>query len=167
MAKTTNRISASEFSSLSGISVSRVSRLLRQGKIKGVKESGKWMIPKSQLELKVVRELAKGKKPGSIRQNSVKVPKGPATGKKKAAKAERQSKQNLAVAPPATPAGSQAAAKKTYSVAEFSAMTYLTDFGVKDWLKRGRLKGLKDENGQWQVDGASLDLPNIKRLLRH
>jgi predicted site-specific integrase-resolvase len=166
MAQKSDRISAREFSSLSRVSVSRVSRLLRQGKIKGVKESGKWMIPKSQLELKVVRELAKGRKPGSTRVKSVKVQKDPTAGKKKAAKTKKQPEQNLAVALPATPAGSQTAAKKSYSVAEFSAMSYLTDFGVKDWLKKGRLKGSKDENGQWQVDGASLELPNIKRLLR-
>ena len=63
MAKKTENISTSEFSKLSGLSVSQVSKLLRDGKIKGVKESGKWMISRDQLELKVVQELTKNSFP--------------------------------------------------------------------------------------------------------
>ena len=63
MAKKTEHISTSEFSSLSGLSVSQVSKLLREGKIKGVKESGKWMISRSQLKLKAVQEMVKSKNP--------------------------------------------------------------------------------------------------------
>jgi hypothetical protein len=47
-AKKPEYISTNEFSSLSGLSVSQVSKLLREGKIKGLKESGKWMISRSQ-----------------------------------------------------------------------------------------------------------------------
>ena len=45
-------------------------------------------------------------------------------------------------------------------------MTYLTEFGVRDWLKKGLLKGTRSEDGEWYVDAASLENPNIKRLLR-
>ena len=45
-------------------------------------------------------------------------------------------------------------------------MTYLTDFGVMDWLKKGRIKGIQDETGEWRIDAANLEILNIKRLLR-
>ena len=35
---------------------------------------------------------------------------------------------------------------KAYSIAEFSQMTYLTDFGVEDFLKKGRLNGASGDN---------------------
>ena len=64
------------------------------------------------------------------------------------------------------PATSIAASVKTYSVAEFADMTYLTEHGVKQWLQQGRLLGQKNENGEWLVDAANLDVPNVKRLVR-
>ena len=56
--------------------------------------------------------------------------------------------------------------KKTFSVAEFSEKTYLTQKGVNEWLKQGKLKGEKDEKGNWLVDAASLQLPFMKKLIR-
>lgn len=56
---------------------------------------------------------------------------------------------------------------KLYSIETFSAMTYLTEFGVEKWLKEGRLKGIKDKSGQWQVSAESLELVNVQRLLRN
>lgn len=56
---------------------------------------------------------------------------------------------------------------KLYSIEAFSAMTYLTEFGVEKWLKDGRLKGIKDKSGQWQVSAESLELVNVQRLLRN
>ncbi len=53
-----------------------------------------------------------------------------------------------------------------YTVAEFAGMTYLTEFGVKEWLKQGRLNGQQVAGGDWQVDAASLELPGVKRLVR-
>ena len=64
--------------------------------------------------------------------------------------------------PKKTPARS----KKTFSVVEFSEMTYLTVKGVNDWLKQGKLKGEKDEKGNWLVDAASLQLPFMNKLIR-
>ena len=57
-------------------------------------------------------------------------------------------------------------ASSVYSVPEFSAMTYLTESGVVQWLKLGRLQGAQAPGGEWQVDAASLVLPGIQHLLR-
>ena len=57
--------------------------------------------------------------------------------------------------------------EKYYSVEEFSAMTYLTPFGVGKWLKEGRLSGIKDSAGQWQVAASNLENRTIKHLLRN
>jgi hypothetical protein len=157
-----------EFSSLSGLSVSQVSKLLREGKIKGLKESGKWMISRSQLKLKEVQEMAKSKKPAPSKIKSKKSRKDPGSGKKTKAEAKKQSYQTQkeSIPPTTAPASNKTVPKKTYSVAEFSAMTYLTDFGVMDWLKKGRIKGIQDETGEWRIDAANLEITNIKRLLR-
>jgi len=52
------------------------------------------------------------------------------------------------------------------SVADFSAKTYLTEAGVIQWLKKGRLKGTRTSGGEWQVDATSLELPTVKHLRR-
>jgi hypothetical protein len=54
----------------------------------------------------------------------------------------------------------------SYSIDEFSGMTYLTAFGVQKWLKEGRLKGVLDASGQWRVNGANLQDPKFQRLIR-
>lgn len=168
MAKKPARISTSEFSSLSGLSVSQVSKLLREGKIKGVKVSGKWMISKNQLPLKVVKGMMKSQKPAMGKRKSATTRIDPLTDKKTPSEA-RQAKDptpKSAIQPSTSAAAKKIGQKGTYSVAEFSARTYLTEFGVMDWLKKGRLRGTQDENGQWRVDGANLELPGIKHLLR-
>ena len=53
-----------------------------------------------------------------------------------------------------------------YTVDEFAAMTYLTPWGVVDWLKTGRLQRVVDADGNWTVDAGCLEHPDIKRLLR-
>jgi len=168
MAKKTEHISTSEFSSLSGLSVSQVSKLLREGTIKGVKESGKWMISRSQLKLPAVQELAKSKKPLSSKTKSQKFRKDLGSGKKTTAEAKKQKDkiQKKSLPPATAPAANKTGQRKTYSVAEFSAMTFLTDFGVMDWLKKGRIKGIQNETGEWRIDAANLEITNIKRLLR-
>jgi len=52
------------------------------------------------------------------------------------------------------------------SVSEFSAKTFLTEAGVVQWLKKGRLKGTQAAGGEWRVDAASLELSAVKHLLR-
>jgi hypothetical protein len=168
MAKKSEQVSTSEFSKLTGIPVSSVVKLLRQGKIKGVKKAGKWMISKNQHTVKVAQEMSKIQKPAPTKIVSAKSQKVAKSAKKIAVKAKEEQTQ-IEKAPVRTVEPSvpkKAAAQKTYSVSEFSAMTYLTDFGVTDWLKKGRLQGRRDENGDWRIDSSNLELPNIKRLLR-
>ena len=43
-------LSAKEFASRSGLSVAQVTKMLREKKLSGQKQSGKWMIPASALE---------------------------------------------------------------------------------------------------------------------
>jgi len=45
-------------------------------------------------------------------------------------------------------------------------MTYLTLKGVNEWLKQEKLKGRKDQEGNWLVDAASLQLPFMEKLIR-
>ena len=111
-------LSTKEFSSLSGISVSSVTKMLREGKLKGEKFAGKWMIPANQLPSE---NMEGGEKPGS---------------------------------------------EKTYAVEEFAAMTYLTVYGVEQWLKKGLLMGEIDSDGNWRVNEENLNIPNVKRLAR-
>lgn len=54
----------------------------------------------------------------------------------------------------------------TYSISEFSTITYLTEKGVAEWLKNGRIQGSMDAKGRWRVDAANLETPDVKRLLR-
>jgi hypothetical protein len=66
----------------------------------------------------------------------------------------------------AKPASGKTSASKAYSLAEFVNMTYLTENGVKEWLKQGRLSGRQNEAGEWLIDAANLEAPYIKRLVR-
>ena len=43
-------LTSKEFADRSGLPVSKVTKLLRDGSIKGQKKAGKWMIPASELE---------------------------------------------------------------------------------------------------------------------
>jgi len=128
MAKQEQSLSTREFASRAGITTAKVSRLIREGKIKARKKSGRWMISPDQLN------FAAGKKAAAGTQKS----------------AEPQA----------------AGGKKAYTVAEFAAMTYLTEKGVHLWLKQGRLRGRQDDNGRWLIDAHNLEIPDVKRLLR-
>lgn len=124
-------LTAKEFASRSGLSVTQVTKMLRDKKLDGHKKSGKWMIPASAL------------KTSGVRATPAK------TEKTAAAKSDKS-----------TPTAA------TLSVADFSAKTYLTEAGVVQWLKKGRLRGSRTPDGDWQVDAASLDLPVLRHLLR-
>ena len=50
MAKDAQLLSSSEFAEKAGIPVSRVTKLIRDGKIKAEKKSGKWMLDPSQIK---------------------------------------------------------------------------------------------------------------------
>jgi len=97
-----------------------------------------------------------------------------APAKKAASQAKKPASSPKKAAPPAEKAAvpekkapsQPAKATKFFSVAEFAAMTYLTENGVMQWLKQGLLKGQQDEKGAWQIDAANLEVPNVKRLVR-
>jgi len=122
MDKQKKLFSTKEFSSLTGMPVSLITKLLRERKLEGTKASGKWIIFENQLQSKCIQEMLKD-------DNSTKI-------------------------------------KKTYSVNEFAEITYLTAFGVKQWLKKGLLIVKINTEGVWQVDAESLEIPNVKRLIR-
>ena len=121
-------LTTKEFASRSGMTVAQVTKLLRENKIRGEKQSGRWMIPASALKI----------------------------GDSSSPPAKTKAKQ------PAQTARKSA----TYSLSEFSAMTYLTEAGVVRWLKEGRLQGHQSPGGEWQIDAASLENPYVKKLLR-
>jgi excisionase family DNA binding protein len=145
MAKKEQFLTTKEFASRIGISTSSVTRLIKDGKLKAEKKSGKWLIDPGQLNAKAVKELNR--------------PAKPAAGKKVALKKPSPQKKDK-------PPQKKQAGAKTYTLAEFVAMTYLTEFGVKEWLKQGRLTGRQGAGGQWEIDAANLDLPDVKRLIR-
>jgi hypothetical protein len=119
-------LTAKEFSIKAGIPASMVTQLLREGKVKGEKKSGKWIIPESELNSPAVQNESK----------------------------------SASLAPDAR------AAAGSYSVAEFSKMTYLTEKGVMEWLKNGHLAGEITSRGEQRIHASNLESENIKRLLR-
>lgn len=123
-------LTTKEFADRSGLPVSKVTKLLRDGGLKGQKKGGKWMIPASELD------------------------------------ATQASAPSAAKTPPAPQPVPAPRSGQSHSVAEFSAMTYLTENGVRDWLKKGRLKGTQTEDGEWRIDAANLEAPHIKPLVR-
>lgn len=151
MAKEKQRLSTAEFAKQVGISSSTVTQLIRDGKIKADKKSGKWMIRPDQLKAKAVKDLSKDSK---------------TTGKKKTSKKAARKAKSEAVPPPADGKQKPAKKKKSFTVREFAERTYLTEWGVMEWLRKGRLQGRQDDQGQWQVDTENLEIPNVKRLVR-
>ena len=104
------------------------------------------------------KKQAAGKKaPTKAKKSPVKAKKAPVKAKKAPAKTIKKTPEPKKTIP---------RSKKTFSVAEFSEKTYLTLKGINEWLKQGKLKGEKDEKGNWLVDAASLQLPFMKRLIR-
>ena len=142
MAKQGEYLTTKEYAKKMGMTVSAVTKQLRSGNIKGVKQGGKWMIPA-----------------------------GASAPKKAAPKKAAPKKAAPKAAPKAKPASVSSAPsaqddQSSYSVEEFSGMTFLTPFGVKEWLRKGILNGSQTSSGDWRVDGSSLNLDQVKRLLR-
>jgi predicted site-specific integrase-resolvase len=151
MVKKSELLTSSEFSSKTGISKSKVSKLIREGKIKAEKKSGKWMISPDQLNAKAVKKALKPDKPSPKKKTTTPKPK----------KASAEAKKS-----PEPEAEKPTAAKKSFSIAEFVQMTYLTEKGVSEWLKSGQLAGQQNAKGDWRIDAANLEKPNVKRLVR-
>jgi excisionase family DNA binding protein len=162
MAQQSSSLSTREFSDLTGIAVSTVNRLLREGKLKGVKTAGKWKIDKSEVSAKAIQAIlkppGKGAAPGKIDRMAVKKDKAhgsgvPTGGFSAAADTKATSRTSADDA-------------QTYSVTEFSELTYLTEYGVLEFLKKGRLQGVRDEKGQWRLGADNLRNPGMRHLLR-
>jgi excisionase family DNA binding protein len=178
MATPSKSMTTREFAEATGIPTATISKLIREGKLKARKEGKSWMIPQSQLEAKVVRELGKPPKPTNAKKPSTPAAAPPpATAAKPARKPPAPSPPPPAPAAPVPPPApvtepavetrpENAPAQKTYSVSEFSAMTYLTQKGVSEWLRIGKLQGISQENGELRVLARNLQVPDISRLVR-
>jgi hypothetical protein len=63
-------------------------------------------------------------------------------------------------------AGAPLKTAQAYDVEAFARLTYLTEKGVRQWLKTGRLYTRRDDGGRILVDAANLDRPEIRHLIR-
>lgn len=180
MATPSKTMTSSEFAKATGIPTATISKLIQDGKLKAKKEGNRWMVLSSQLESKMVRELANARKPAKPKKPS----KPAAAARPKKTPAPRIS----AAAPPKEPAAASPGPRvvpavatpepvaaprpvplpeeRTYSIAEFATLTYLTEKGVCEWLKIGRLQGIKTETGEWRVLDSNLRVSDINRLVR-
>ncbi|MGD8835074.1 MAG: helix-turn-helix domain-containing protein [Desulfobacteraceae bacterium] len=127
-----------QFAKKSGVCASTVSKWLRADKISGQKKNGKWMIPTSEIS---------------------KIP---------SFKAGSTSKSSMAPSTPGIKKETETnSGSKHFTIQEFSALTYLTEFGVEKWLKEGRLIPADDRTGNpMMVASSNLEAPDIKRLMR-
>ena len=102
------------------------------------------------------------------KKTSKSAPKKAAAAKKSAApkKAKPAAAKKSAAPKKAKPAKAKSSAGKTIALADFVTMTYLTENGVKDWLRQGRLTGQQNDSGEWAIDADNLEAPGIKRLVR-
>ena len=129
-------LSTKKFSALTGIPAAQIARWLREGRLQGTKKSGRWFIPHDQLQAPCILQHRKSTKPSAH------------------------------TAAPAQAASASENTNAFYTVERFAQITYLTEWGVRDWLKKGMLSGQKDDKGDWQISAASLESPPVKRLLR-
>ena len=154
MPKSKQLLTTQEFGKEAGVSAATVSKWIKSGKIKGKKEGNKWMIAASELKKAGKTKLAAPKKTA------------PKKAKAKATPAKKKPATSAAKPKPAAKPAAATAGSKSYSVEEFSDMTYLTVFGVEKWFKEGRLSGGVDASGQKRIDAANLENPMVKRLVR-
>ena len=137
MSSSQEYLTTQEFAQKAGVSASTVSKWLRADKICGHKKNRKWLIPMSEIS-KITPSRG-----GSTTTSSM-APSMP--GIEKATETKTGSKH--------------------YTIQEFSALTYLTEFGVEKWLKNGRLIPAYDRSGKPMVASSNLEEPKIKRLMR-
>ena len=116
-------ITPKQYAQATGLSVGKVTQMLRDGQLAGAKSGNRWQIPADTL---------------------------------------LETSQPVTATEPST----DPAPMQRFTVQAFAEMTYLTEQGVKKWLETGRLDGGKDAAGQWYVDAASLERPDVRRLLR-
>lgn len=134
MSDNDSTLTSAEFSKKTGIAVSTITQMLRQGRLCGEKRGGKWAIFESELENQAVTGTKDRRKPS-----------------------------------PASPGPifeAQAASGKAYDVETFARMTYLTEHGVRQWLRTGRLSGRIETGGKALIDASNLDRPDLQHLVR-
>jgi predicted site-specific integrase-resolvase len=141
MSGSNDSLTTQQFAMKAGVSASTVSKWIRTEKIKGEKRDGKWLIPAAEI-------------------SKISTTSPPKTTPGKTAATLQENKPSQASSP--TPK----AGTKSYSIKEFSELTYLTEFGVEKWLREGRLIPATDGSGQPRVDASNLDRPTVKRLVR-
>ncbi|MEE4263207.1 MAG: hypothetical protein V2I56_10990 [Desulfobacteraceae bacterium] len=123
--------------------------------------------PKKAAAAKKSAPLKKAKPPAAKKSAAPKKAKPPAAKKVAPPKKTKAAAAEKSTLPKkAKPAKAKTSAAKTIPLADFVNMTYLTENGVKEWLKQGRLTGLQDESGQWMIEAANLEVPGVKRLIR-
>ena len=132
-----NTLTTSEYSKISGITVSTIAQMLRQGKLRGKKLNGKWAIDASEVQ-KI--------KTTAVKTNNT---------------TENKGVLSADQTPSVNPSG-----VKVYDVETFVRMTYLTERGVRQWLKSGRLSGTVDNGGNAAVDADNLERPEFRHLIR-
>lgn len=133
MADRSKTLTTTEFSQMTGIAVSTITRMLRRETIRGVKRGGKWAIYESELQNEaVVTQKDPGETSAGVNPASI----------------------------------APAAASQTYDVDAFAQLTYLTEKGVRQWLKTGRLSGCTGADGKLRVDAANLERPELRHLVR-
>ena len=126
-------LTTGEFSEMTGLAVATITHMLRQGKIKGEKQRGKWAIDESELQNEIV--------------------------KAKMGRWQPLFDDSLHTDAPAF-------SGETYDVETFARMTYLTENGVRQWYRSGRLEGRTDDSGSIRIDAANLDRPELQHLIR-
>jgi len=137
MTTSNHMFTTQQFAERASVSPSTVSKWLRDGKIKGIKKGGKWMISADQVPVQTSPE----------KESTIAAP---------AAERKTATPQKPAAANP----------QKGYSLEQFSQITYLTPYGVERYLKEGRLSGARDASGKWVVDASNLEKSDIKHLVR-
>jgi len=117
--------------------------------------------PKKKTSKSVPKKAAAAKKPASPKKAK------PSAAKKSAPPKKAKPAAKKSAAPKKVkPAAAKTSAAKTIPLADFVSMTFLTENGVREWLKQGRLTGRQNESGEWVIDAANLEVPGIKRLVR-
>ena len=126
-------LTTAEYSKKTGLAASTVARMLREGKLRGEKRGGKWVV------------FADAPESGSAekKQPAAKTPSSPAP---------------VSETPPSS--------TTSYDIETFSRLTYLTENGVRQWLKDGRLSGGTDSSGNLKVDASNLERAEFKHLVR-
>jgi hypothetical protein len=118
--------------------------------------------PKKKTSKSAPKKAAVAKKPAPSKKTAKTASVKKSAPPKKPAKKATAKKS----APPQKARPAQASEGKAIPLEDFVSMTYLTANGAKEWLKRGRLTGSQDGSGQWMIDAANLEVPDVKRLLR-